>query len=35
MDPSRSTGFLNPQEISLADKCFPRPQCVFLASTEP
>jgi len=29
MDPSKSIGFLQPQEISLADQCFPRPQCDF------
>ncbi|XP_060871134.1 peroxidase-like isoform X1 [Metopolophium dirhodum] len=29
MDPSKSIGFLHPQEISLADQCFPRPQCDF------
>jgi len=29
MDPSKSIGFLKPQEIGLADQCFPRPQCDF------
>ncbi|CAI6350006.1 unnamed protein product [Macrosiphum euphorbiae] len=27
MDPSKSIGFLHPQEIGLADQCFPRPHC--------
>ncbi|XP_022170134.1 peroxidase-like isoform X2 [Myzus persicae] len=29
MDQSKSTGFLQPQEISLADQCFLRPHCDF------
>jgi len=31
MDPSKSIGFLQPQEINLADQCFPRPQCDFFS----
>lgn len=27
MDPSNSIGFLQPQDIDLADRCFPRPVC--------
>lgn len=27
MDPMASVGLLQPQDIDLADQCFPKPQC--------
>lgn len=31
MDPSKSVGFLQPQNIDLADQCFTKPSCDFSA----
>jgi len=27
MDPSKSVGLLNPIDVDLADRCFPKPRC--------